>query len=657
MIAVLVASCVALVGLAVTGHASLPAGLDFVQVGHWVYNDASQSAVHVDGSTGQVDSRASVPGAAAGSQVTQDDHSGYVVERSRITEFDKSTLSVEGSSAAPAAEEPFVVEGVGGPYLVYRNAGQIVRLGDPAATIAAGGPLSDPVATSDGTLWLHRIDNGSVCELPRNATVLACPGKLPQGHGGAVTLVNDRPVVVDTTADTVSEVSQDGLGDGVGLGVDLPATAQVANAAVDGRLAAVEPDDGKLVLVDTATLSTGNPAQSPISVSLPQGGRFAGPVAASSAIVVVDSAHNELLSYGSDGALKTRKPVAGPAGSAKPVLGQDNRIYVDSADGSHVLVVDGQDGGTTDVNVNNQPVNEQPAGAPPANPGTTPGNPPNPRTQQAGNQQQQPNPTPPGAPRNVKATAGDGSATVSWSAATANGAKVSAYVVSWSGGSTTVSGSRAGTTISGLENGRSYVFTVVAQNSAGQGASASSKSVVPGHAADAPKVTATAGSSGQVSVSWTAPNLHGATLDHYEVTATGQGTRQVSATSTSFTGLSGTISFTVRAITHYSSGSTLTGASGSAKATVASGPPTISILSVRGSQPNQTIYVTVNANGNGAAATCQATFLSTASGSAVSCSGTTELSIPNVYWVGSVQIDATIKTSLGSAKDTWNGTP
>ncbi|HVV09013.1 fibronectin type III domain-containing protein [Amycolatopsis sp.] len=649
---VLVGACVAVLGAAMTGNAPLPSALDFLQVGHWVYNDASSSAVHVDGSTGQVDARANVP-AAAGSQVTQGDHSGYVVERSRITEFDKSTLSVGSSTAPPSTEEPFVVESVGGPYLVYRTAGQIVRLGDPAATIPAGGPLSAPVVTSDGTLWLHRIDNGAVCELPRGATLLACPGRLPQGHGGSVAMVDDRPVVVDTTADTMSLVGKDGLGDGAGLGTDLPDTAQVANDAVDGRLAVADPERGKLELIDTGSLVTNTQPAAPVSVDLPANGRFSGPVAAAHTIVLVDQVHNELLSYHSDGSLNDRKPVSGPGGTVQPVVGQDGRIYVDNADGSHVLVVDGQGGAATDVDVDQQPPGDQSGGAPQTPPSAPP-------SLQAGPivvaQQPPPDATPPGAPRNVKATAGDGSATVSWSAATSNGAKISAYAVSWPGGSTTVSGSRGSVTISGLENGRSYTFTVVAQNSAGQSAGASSKAVVPGHAADAPKVTATAGSSGAVSVSWSAPDLHGATLDHYEVTATGQGTRQVSATSTSFTGLSGTISFTVRAITHYGSGAMLTGASGSAKATVASGPPTVSILSVRGSQSNQTIYVTVDANGNGAPATCQTTFLNTTQ-SPVACSGTTEIPIPNAYWLGQVTISVTIKTSLGTASDSWTGTP
>lgn len=647
-----------MIGMAVAGEASLPSGLQFVQVGHWVYSSASQSAVHVDGSTGQVDARANVPGAGAGSQVTQGGRSGYVVERSRITEFSKSTLSVESSSTPPAAEEPVVLEVAGGPYLVYRNAGQIVRLGDPAATVPAGGPLSMPVATSDGTVWLHRIDNGAICELPRAATLLACSARLPQGHDGAVAVVGDRPVVVDTTADTLSLVGKDGLGEGADIGINLPTTAQVANDAVDGRLAVADPDRNQLHLIDATGLLKSSPVARPVSIDLPKDGRFGGPVATSHTVVLVDQVHNEVLSYDSDGSLKGRKPVSGPSGSSKPVLGQDGRVYVDSPDGSHVLVVDGKNGSAADVDVDGQSQTQStggpPASAPPADvpagsgpPAVAAQAPVKPTTLPA---------APPGAPRNVKASAGAGSATVSWAAATANGARVTGYLVSWSGGSTTVSGSRSNVTVNGLVNGKSYVFTVVAQNSAGRGAGASAKAVVPGRAADAPKVTATVGSGGQVSVSWTAPNLHGATLDHYLVSATGQANKEVSGASTTYQGLSGTVTFTVRAVTRYGQAGSalLTGSTGSTKVTVATGPPTVQITKVRSTSTG--LLVTVNADDKGSPATCQATFLNASTGW-VPCDGVTDIPINNVAWFGAITITVTIKNSVGTAQDSWTGTP
>ncbi|MER6671410.1 fibronectin type III domain-containing protein [Amycolatopsis japonica] len=657
------AGCLALIGLAVTGQAATPERLEFVQVGHWVYNDAAQSAFHVDGSTNRVDARADVPG-ANGSQVAQGDGSGYVVERNRITEFDKATLSVEESTPPPAPETPFVMEIAGGPYLVYRNAGQIVRLGDPAATVPAGGPLSRPVATTDGTVWAHRVDSGAICDLPKGAAVMTCPAQLPPGHGGGLTLVGDRPVVLDTTGDSLHRVGPDGLGDGLPLGIKLSPSAQVANSAVGDRLAIADPERNQLHLIDISGLDQDRPSAKPISVELTKGSRFNGPLSSSNVVALVDETRGEVLTYDAAGKLKSTAKVPGQGTPPRLAKGEDNRIYVDSSDGSHVLVVNGEDGSVVDVDVD-KAANTQTAGAPSADPEPSGDQPPpqqDQRQQAPPNTQPAPPPvakaTPPGAPRKLSASSGDGSIKVSWSPAADNGARITGYRVSWPGGSTRVGGSSRGTTISGLTNGTPYVVTVVAENSAGLGVGASAKAVIPGPAnrpAGAPVVTANATAAGKVSVSWTQPDLRGGTLVHYLVSVTGKGQRTVSATSAEFTGVSGTATVTVRAVTKFGSGAAINGAAGSRKVTVpvASGPPTITITQVRGK--DNALLVSVNANGKGVSATCTAEFFSETKPTA--CSGATTLTISNVAWIGSITITATIKTSAGTATDTWRGVP
>lgn len=662
-VALVVAGCLALVGLAVTGQAATPERLEFVQVGHWVYNDAAQSAFHVDGSTNRVDARADVPG-ANGSQVAQGDGSGYVVGRNRVTEFDKATLSVEESVPPPAPETPFVMEVAGGPYLVYRNAGQIVRLGDPAATVPAGGPLSRPVATTEGTVWTHRVDNGSVCELPKGAAVMACPAQLPPGHGGGLTLVGDRPVVLDTTGDSLHRVGPDGLGDGLPLGIKLSPSAQVANSAVGDRLAIADPEREQLHLIDISGLDEDRPSAKPISVELAKGSRFNGPLSSSNVVAMVDETRGEVLTYDADGKLRSTTKVPGQGTAPRLAKGEDNRIYVDSSDGSHVLVVNGDDGTVVDVDVD-KAANSQTAGAPSADPEPSGDQPaPPPQQQQAPpNTQQAPPPvakaTPPGAPRKVSASSGDGSIKVSWSPAADNGARITGYRVTWTGGSTRVGGSSRGTTISGLRNGTPYVLTVVAENSAGIGPGASAKAVIPGPAnrpAGAPAVTANATAAGNVSVSWTRPDLRGGTLVHYLVSVTGKGQRTVSGTSADFTGVTGTATVTVRAVTKFGSGADLTGATGSRKVTVPvpSVPPAITVSKVRVGTTG--LIVDVTADGKGAPATCQAEFNGARSASKA-CSGATSLPINNVAYFGAITVTATIKTSGGTGSDSWTGSP
>ncbi|MEX2621618.1 MAG: S8 family serine peptidase [Egibacteraceae bacterium] len=89
----------------------------------------------------------------------------------------------------------------------------------------------------------------------------------------------------------------------------------------------------------------------------------------------------------------------------------------------------------------------------------------------------------PGAPAGVSAVAGDGAATVSWSAPGADGGSaVTGYTVTAEprGASVTVGGDAREATVAGLDNGTAYTFTVHATNAVGDGpASAASAPVTP----------------------------------------------------------------------------------------------------------------------------------------------------------------------------------
>jgi hypothetical protein len=106
-------------------------------------------------------------------------------------------------------------------------------------------------------------------------------------------------------------------------------------------------------------------------------------------------------------------------------------------------------------------------------------------------------PTAPGAPTGVTATAGNGSANVSWTAPSDGGSTITKYTVTPYIGSAaqtpvTVTGSppATSTTVTGLTNGTSYTFTVSATNAIGTGPASS-----PSNA-----VTPTSGTSGPIAV-------------------------------------------------------------------------------------------------------------------------------------------------------------
>ena len=87
----------------------------------------------------------------------------------------------------------------------------------------------------------------------------------------------------------------------------------------------------------------------------------------------------------------------------------------------------------------------------------------------------------PGSPANVNASAGDGQATVTFTAPADNGGSpVTGYAVTASPGNITVTGTGTTITVTGLTNGTTYTFTVTAVNAAGNSAaSAPSNPVTP----------------------------------------------------------------------------------------------------------------------------------------------------------------------------------
>ena len=131
----------------------------------------------------------------------------------------------------------------------------------------------------------------------------------------------------------------------------------------------------------------------------------------------------------------------------------------------------------------------------------------------------------PDAPTNVIASAGNAQATINWTAQSNGGSAIISYSVTSSPGNfqaTTVDGSTTTATISGLTNGTSYTFTVVATNALGSStASAASTPVTTSFIApSAPtNVTASAGNALAI-VTWTvSTNNGGSAITSYSVTS------------------------------------------------------------------------------------------------------------------------------------------
>ncbi len=160
-------------------------------------------------------------------------------------------------------------------------------------------------------------------------------------------------------------------------------------------------------------------------------------------------------------------------------------------------------------------------------------------------------PAVPSAPSGVTATAGDSSATVSWTAPADGGASITGYTVTASPGGAKATTTGATTaTVTGLTNGTAYTFTVTATNAVGtSAASASSAPVTPRPAVSPPGpplgVTASPGD-GSAVVSWRAPSDGGSPITGYTVTASPGGAKATTtgATTATVTGLTNGTAYT-----------------------------------------------------------------------------------------------------------------
>ncbi len=128
----------------------------------------------------------------------------------------------------------------------------------------------------------------------------------------------------------------------------------------------------------------------------------------------------------------------------------------------------------------------------------------------------------PGAPTGVYAVAGDGQASVSFTApASTGGSAITGYTVTSAPDGLTASCPSSPCVIGSLVNGTAYTFTVVATNAIGNSvASEPSTSVTPVGAPGSPTAVSAVSGNGQATVSWSAPTSDGGSaVTGYAVTS------------------------------------------------------------------------------------------------------------------------------------------
>lgn len=503
-----VAVCVVATTLAVTTAGADSSGQKFLQSGHLIYNSTIGAVFHIDGGSKRADGSVAVPGLAPGTQAVQTDTQGYVLARGSITGFEKSTLRVDAPKVAPSDEVPVGLNAAGVAYAVYRAAGSIVRLGPTSLVLGNNNALGQPVVTPDGTLWVQRLLSGELCQLPAAAGRLTCPAELQHGNVGALAVVGDQVVFVDTTASQVRTVSASGLGRPLTIpGVTLSPQSIIAANDVDGRIAIVEPGKSRLHLVDIAAI-TGTPTAGSATVEKPlPPGKFTQIASSGHNLALVDEAGSKLITLDANGNQKDSRSIPGRSEKVKPgkgdrpllVRGADQRLYVDTVGGEQALVVD-RDGSVSDPVPASGPTQTptvpiKPSVAPPPSttskppvpdpslppqrtidpggdrPTTTPPrrvDPPR-RTEKPRRPVQPPRtqkPPPPlvagpaAAPLSLRATAGNGKVTLTWKRPNLNGGTFLSYSVFRVNDSDPNTTTSARYTSSGLKDDTRYTFQV-----------------------------------------------------------------------------------------------------------------------------------------------------------------------------------------------------
>ena len=130
----------------------------------------------------------------------------------------------------------------------------------------------------------------------------------------------------------------------------------------------------------------------------------------------------------------------------------------------------------------------------------------------------------PSAPTSLTATAGDGQATISFTAGSSGGSAITNYKYSLDGTTYTAlspTDAASPVTITGLTNGTSYSISLKAVNSSGDSAASAAVSVTPSTTPSAPtSLTATAGN-GQATISFTAGSNGGSAITNYKYSLDG----------------------------------------------------------------------------------------------------------------------------------------
>ena len=512
-------------GLTVLGLGAADQAVASFDAASWVWSKGKGEVARVNGVTAKVDTRVDVPAARGHTmQISQNDR--FVIYRDEntgvISSMDLTSLKVFkttptnsglGVRVALHEDAAFVVDAVRG----------VVRQLDPRYLTPIGQPLNYPpgitggVFDGKGRLWIGIPSQGTVSAI----TAAPIASDSPQG-GGAAGAAGPTQVATSSVAPPSHDLALSTLEDGVAV-LNRTTNAlttvrgdqkQIAQLPLAGP-GTVAPQTWGLSIPVTVpdarqvyTVRDGKPGP---SFRVPgDGPQLQAAVAWEGFFYVAEEDTGKVHVFDGQGREQKSIDVPNPGGPLELEV-RENYLFINAPGASTARVVDN----AHRVRTVDKYADDVLGGDTPPLPDSPPP-PPKPK---------KPEVAKPGAPRNVRAAAGNAEVRVSWQSANPNGAPITRYVVTGDGKSFQVGANQRSVNVTGLVNGQTYRFEVHAVNKKGDGPSKSSNAVKPtAEVPDAPTAaTALAKADGSVAVTWPPANGQGLEIKRYSVTAISEG--------------------------------------------------------------------------------------------------------------------------------------
>ncbi|WP_092546292.1 fibronectin type III domain-containing protein [Actinoplanes derwentensis] len=506
---------VAGLGITVRGLGSADQALASFDAASWLWSKGKAELARINGTSARVDTRADVGQAARGHQLQVSQSDRYVILRDvntgAIASMDLTDLQAYWNAESQAGVGVSVALHDKSAFVIDAVQGKVQQV-EPASLQAVGDPLQFPpgigggVFDGAGVLWVAAPTEGTVTAVQPGETApvrVRTDSVAAPSHDLAVSAMDKGVAVLDRTTNALVKVTETGAGTPVTLPLTGP--GELPPRTDGDTIAVTVADDRRVYTVGGSGIR---------EMVVPEGGggdlRTA---VAYQGYVYVPEDDGTVHVFDENGQKQESFDIQRPGGDLELEV-RENHLFINAPGSSTARVVNDQHTVRTVDKYDDDVVG---------------GDPPQVKAEPEKPKEQKPKKpvvSKPGAPRAVRAAAGNTEVRVTWQAANPNGAAITRYVVTGADKTFPVGAEQRSLVVTGLTNGETYRFEVHAVNRKGDGPGRMSNAVVPTSDVPDPPATppvAEAKPDGTVVVTWPEANGQGHKIQRYAVTAVSEG--------------------------------------------------------------------------------------------------------------------------------------